>query len=404
MKVLNRFGLVVAFLLGGGTSTHGLAREAFPSRQSDVVSPVDMQDDVRQLVRTLEAVHPNLYFRLNQAEARLRAERLLAQCSRPLDHRQFDLMVADFIAGFSDDHTVAYPVRASPETPPAVPAESWRFALLTSEIGYLDFRLMRERTKWQRFLRETFAALAAQQVRTLIIDLRNNDGGDSSLGDDLLAYLTDRPYRPAARKYWRFSATYLPQIASADPWGLSAGDPAMEPPVEYRRLFAQNPTPEFKAWLRANAPSRARAILERHAPHWLGLASSDSPVTETLYLEFSPQAPERPPLPRYQGRVCFLISGCTFSSAVILANIVEDFRLGPLIGEETKMCNQFGEPFRYTLPHSRLRIDIATAQYVRANGDATDPHGVRPTIPVSADVHGADDPALATALQWAKSP
>jgi hypothetical protein len=400
-----RMGLALGAWMGIGTANSSAAEGSAPVATSvRTFSPADMAEDIQHLVQTLEAVHPNLYFHASRAEAARRERVLRASCAQPLDYQQFCGRLADFVASFGEDHTTAYPSRPPEAKAAPVPAPaSWRFQLIAPDCGYLDFRIMRERAKWQTFLQETFRELETKAVPGLIIDLRNNEGGNSELGDDLLGYLTDRPYRPVTRKCWRFSAAYLPQISGADPWGLSDADPSVAPPPEYQRLFAQNPTPAFTAWLRTHAPDRERAILERHAPHWLGLAESKAPPTETLCLEFPLRAPSPAPLPRFTGRVCFLISHRTFSSAVILANIVEDFHLAPLVGEETKPCNQFGEPFRDALPHSGLRVDIATAQYVRANGDASDPHGVLPTIAAPADVRDGKDLALEAALRCVRN-
>lgn len=39
-----------------------------------------------------------------------------------------------------------------------------------------------------------FADLKAQGIQNLIIDIRNNGGGDSELGDELLKYLLAKPF------------------------------------------------------------------------------------------------------------------------------------------------------------------------------------------------------------------
>jgi C-terminal processing protease CtpA/Prc len=243
---------------------------------------------------------------------------------------------------------------------------------------------MGDQASWQAFLKQTFTTIKNERLAGLVIDLRTNTGGDSRLGDDLLAYLTEKSYRSITRKDWRFSPPYVAQLNPVDPWGFALGNADEEPPADFKALLAQRPPIVLRTALRDRAPLQVKRILERHAPHWLQTDQTSVDETEILTLEFT--TPTTPPaeMPlRFRGSVVFLIGPDTFSSAVILANTVEDFHLAPLIGEETKPCNQFGEPCFLELPNSRLRLAIATAQYVRANGDASSRHGVLPSIVVS---------------------
>jgi hypothetical protein len=310
------------------------------------------------------------------------------------------------VEGYGDDHTEVIVPRGMPRNrPPINRLHPWKFSVLPGRIGYLDFVSMGNRPKWQKFLEQTFTTIKNEQLVGLIVDLRSNSGGDSQLGDDLLAYITDKPYRPVARKAWRFSARYVAQLNPVDPWGFALGKLDDDPPYDFKVLLAQRPPQALRKALRERAPPQAIRILERHAPHWLEADHVGIDESETLTLKITNNPiipPAEMPL-RFRGQVVFLIGPDTFSSAVILASIVEDFQLAPLIGEETKPCNQFGEPCFVELPHSRLRLAIATAQFVRANGDAYDRHGVRPTIPIKPSNPNEDpshDPVLLRALEF----
>jgi C-terminal processing protease CtpA/Prc len=107
---------------------------------------------------------------------------------------------------------------------------------------------------------------------------------------------------------------------------------------------------------------------------------------------------------RYRGPVCLLIGSFTFSSAMMLANAVEDFDLAMLIGEETgAIPNDFGEVYPFDLPHTRLSAGVSSARFVRANGDAEDRHGVRPGIEVrqtEEDRLNGVDTVLERAKSW----
>jgi hypothetical protein len=89
---------------------------------------------------------------------------------------------------------------------------------------------------------------------------------------------------------------------------------------------------------------------------------------------------------------------------MMLANAVEDYELAPLIGEPTTSPpNYFGEILKFDLPRTKLRAQSSVARFVRANGDASNPHPVRPDIAVAPTVEQwarGEDPVLARALQW----
>src|SRR5262249_48298622 len=89
-----------------------------------------------------------------------------------------------------------------------------------------------------------------------------------------------------------------------------------------------------------------------------------------------------PAEPFFTGGVCVLIGRQTFSSAVDLADGIKTYHLATLVGEETGgRPNGFGEAYQFLLPNSQLIASVASALFVRANGDTTDHRGVLPDIP-----------------------
>lgn len=374
---------------------------------SNALLPADfLLADVAFLHQTLEAVHPDLYARVARPEIAQQRRELETKLSTGLTKREFYRLTASFVKQFDDDHTlVEAPDGVEPIEPAVVHRYRWKFQVLEGNVGYIDFAYMTDRAAWRTFLAKTFQTIRERELSGLIVDLRTNTGGDSSLADELLAYLTDKPYRPTAQKKWRFSTQWISQLPTADPFGLEDGDPAIEPPADYRDLFRQTPPLALRRLFHDRALPRERAILERHAPHWLDTTATASPENEVLTLGFSEL--HKPPTValRFTGPTCFLIGPTTFSSGVVLANIVEDFQLAPLIGEETKPCNQFGEPYQFSLPHSGLKVAVATAQFVRANGDATNFRGALPTIPSKTrpESLAASDETLTIAKNWIKT-
>jgi C-terminal processing protease CtpA/Prc len=109
--------------------------------------------------------------------------------------------------------------------------------------------------------------------------------------------------------------------------------------------------------------------------------------------------PDRPRAePFFEGPVCVLTGPHTFSAAVDFAETVKTFGLATIVGEDTGgQPNSFGNPFPFTLPRSRLSVNIATARSLRANGDPADFSPVKPDIVVhttAADIRRGFDPVL----------
>ena len=251
----------------------------------------------------------------------------------------------------------------------------YRYEPLEEHIGYIDFRSMSNASRFAAFLEETFTRIQQEAPRGLIVDLRWNGGGNSYLGELLLAYLTDKPYVMSGGKAWKMSRQY--KQASA------------------RRV------PPWIRWVSAPPALWLATLFEPQARPFA------APDGEIVFLSSEATKPGPNPL-RYQGNVCFLISGSTFSSATMLANAVEDNDLAFLIGEETgDIPNHFGELHFFSLPHSQLRLGVSSAQFIRANGDAENTRGVMPDLAVTqtpADTRNGVDTVLEAAKAWVLRP
>jgi hypothetical protein len=81
---------------------------------------------------------------------------------------------------------------------------------------------------------------------------------------------------------------------------------------------------------------------------------------------------------RFQGKTYLLIGPYSFSAAIIFGNILEDYGLATLIGEETRDTSSFcAMPSVSELPRTKLIYEISTECFVRPSGVLDD----RPLIP-----------------------
>ncbi len=102
---------------------------------------------------------------------------------------------------------------------------------------------------------------------------------------------------------------------------------------------------------------------------------------------------------RFEGRVHVLVNRHSYSNAVLVAAVVQDYGFGRVLGEETSdLASTLGAMEHFTLPGSGLMVGYPKARILRPNGDPT-PRGVVPDLPLPSPVaQGADDAVTQAAL------
>jgi len=79
----------------------------------------------------------------------------------------------------------------------AVPGKSdtwtFRFEGERAVMTLPTFTVQRSKFNWQRFFAESFDELKRKQVQNLVIDIRDNEGGDNAIALELLSYLVKAP-------------------------------------------------------------------------------------------------------------------------------------------------------------------------------------------------------------------
>ena len=198
---------------------------------------------------------------------------------------------------------------------------------------------------FQTFIDDAFAKFEAAGADRLIVDLRGNPGGDNLFSDVMVAWFADKPFR----FFSQFKVRVSPQSTKANEDRLQ-NDAAAAGPVsrQYADLYA-----------RANPGD---------------VVEFDLPLVE----------PRKEG--RYRGKVFLLIDRHSYSNSVAVAALVQDYKFGTILGEETSdMATTYGAMERFKLPNTGIAVGYPKAHIVRPNGDRRS-RGVTPDIAIDIPV------------------
>ena len=194
------------------------------------------------------------------------------------------------------------------------------------------------RSEFGNFLKSIFSKIKEQGVSNLIVDIRENGGGDSRLGDDLLNYLTNKPYRQFEKYKCKISKQLL------DPNNNALDKIAEENPEDL----------EIGKFVGRDIPLR-------------------KPADNSL---------------RYDGDTYVLIGNGTFSSGQSFAAAVKCFEIGILVGHETGSATiEYGDMMTFTMTNSGLIFNVPCKYFIEACGKP-DGRGVLPDYEVKQKAEG----------------
>jgi hypothetical protein len=205
----------------------------------------------------------------------------------------------------------------------------------------------------------TFAENAFRQIRlmrskALLIDVRENVGGDLALARVLMDRIASRPYRLVAEMDTKVSQLVKNTLG----------------PRRYREIYGA------RAWAAHDG-----TVLHRRF--------------ERIMLDDIPE--------RFRGRVFVLVGSGTFSSAAMFAAAVQDQRFGTILGAPSGgNATLYGERFDFVLPNSHLSVSVSTKRFTRPSGNPQ-LSNVVPDHPLgeTAQVEAVDD-ELRAALEVAR--
>ena len=225
-------------------------------------------------------------------------------------------------------------------------ARPYSLYITPENLAVIDFRAMINKKSFAQFIDSAFRVIRNENIQYLAVDLRNNGGGNSQLGDMLFNYITDKPYRQ----------------------------------VDRMEVKASN---EMKAYFRKQRlkwymyPLLPLAAIHKQARHYVFGKPGKIQVIEMKKLI----TPKKEPL-KFRGITCLLVSHYTFSSANMLAAAFQCYNMGTLIGEETGgVLVAFGDIIPVYLPNTKLPAGCSYKKFVHPCSDAV-LRGIRPDVEI----------------------
>ena len=247
-------------------------------------------------------------------------------------------------------------------TLPAVPQNArltFEDSTKVARLTISRFWTEKDEPSYKKFLAQAFQEIKARNCNSLILDLRDNEGGEEKYGIKLYQYLAQHPFR------------YYDRIGVRQKKALSF--PAYTPKL-YRLL-------------------RGLVVKKRGE----GYVFTAQRGLKTL----------KPARHAFAGKLYVLINGGSFSVSTEFAARVHADRRGTFIGQETSGAyegNNSGIFAITQLPHSKIDLGVPLFGFHMANlpVDLQKGQGIRPdyvVIPTIEDVIAGNDPALQVVRQ-----
>lgn len=216
---------------------------------------------------------------------------------------------------------------------------NYSLKLIDNKTAIINFKSF----DWHGFTRFTdsaFRIIKEKSIKNLIINLMDDGGGDSDVGDAFFQFILDKPFK------------------------------------QYDKVVGKN-----SALLKERL--RQHLINKKPDSSDLALLARKNGSIDTVFYDDIPI--QKNPL-RFTGNIYLLVNGRTFSSAGDFAQCFKYYKRGVIIGEETGgLIESYGDIVTTHLPHTKLELTISTKLYFNVGAKENDWHGVIPDIIVPTD-------------------
>jgi hypothetical protein len=217
-----------------------------------------------------------------------------------------------------------------------------------------------DNTAFVRFIDTSFKSFGDAGAKSLLIDLRDNPGGDNSFSDAMLAWFASKPFR--------FCSDFRIKVSAA-----ATASNAKRLPL-------------------APAGTMSHLLAAAYAAHAPGEKFS-----------FALPLAEPRDGKRFDGKVFMLINRHSYSNTANVAALAQDYGFARIIGEETSdLATTYGAMEQFELPRTGITVGFPKAHIIRVSGDLQ-ARGVVPDVAIATPiVQSADDPVLKRALEILK--
>jgi len=208
-----------------------------------------------------------------------------------------------------------------------------------NKTAIIDFESFNDVKIFKIFIDSAFQQIKENKTENLIIDIRNNGGGNSIIGDEFFQYISHENFMQVAKSKTK-NSRLMKEF--------------------YKMMFAK--TQDSLLLYRLNNPDG------------LGEFQSDS----LIKLRENPL--------RFSGTIYLLTSTNTFSSAAFFAQCFKYYKMGQIIGEETGgWMVHYGDLVFAKLPNSKLTLSISHTLWYEIGAKENDFHGTIPDINVPSE-------------------
>lgn len=240
-------------------------------------------------------------------------------------------------------------------------SEHFSYNTLDSNIHYITIMEFSDDPDiFEKKIDSIFRKIPNEIGQYLILDVRNNVGGDSRLGEIIINRIYEGSYTTFSSSAHKKSKSYKNFLKKTLVW-----------------------------WLRP----------------LVGLAYNmqlKSNYGELSYFRENPYIHDSTCI-KFKGQV-YVISGLhNFSSGTAFVGIIKDYKVAPIIGEETGgQANSFGDIYPFDLPNSHLWCSASVKIFIRPNGDETSRGGYLPDYFIGDNPITDKDEMLERTLQLIK--
>ena len=208
-----------------------------------------------------------------------------------------------------------------------------------------------DETRYRQFIDSAFMEINKRKCKNLIVDLRNNGGGNDSFSDYLISYFADQPFK------WNSSFTL-----------------------------------KTSAFLKEHV----RQHYDTTEVFWQEvLAHENGEVYPYTFEEYAPQ----PQKNRFEGEVFVLINRQSHSQSTVAAAQIKDYKFGTIVGEETaEYPTLYASQFQFNLPNTGIPVKVSKGYIVRVNGNKED-KGLVPDVFIKDHLLDENDEILTGLLE-----